>query len=68
MINKKELRATMTLFGDRQTDLAAELGISPPTFSNKINGKTFFTTFEIEKIATRYKLTQKDIARIFFAY
>lgn len=66
MTNKQELKAVMALFGDRQIDLAAELKISPPTLSNKINGKTFFTTFEIEKIAKRYKLSQKDIPRIFF--
>jgi len=64
---KRELKAVMTRFGDRQEDLAAYLGITGGTLSSKINGNTSFTQPEIEKIALRYELTAEDIQRIFFA-
>ena len=63
---KQELKAVMARYGDRQEDLAAVLGISPPTLSDKINGKTDFWRAEIEVIALRYNLTADDIMRIFF--
>ena len=64
---KRELKAVMALFGDRQEDLAAYLHITCGTLSSKINGNTPFTQPEIEKIALRYELTADDIQRIFFA-
>lgn len=65
-MNKQELRAAMARYGDRQEDLAGALGMSPPTLSDKINGKVDFWRAEIEIIALRYKLTAEDIIRIFF--
>ena len=66
MVNKQELKAVITLFGDRQSDLAAVLHMAPTTLSNKINGKAFFSTKDIETIAERYNLSPTDIPRIFF--
>lgn len=64
---KRELKAVMARFGDRQEDLAAYLHVTRGTLSSKINGNTAFTQPEIEKIALRYELTAEDIQRIFFA-
>lgn len=66
-MRNNELKAKMAQFGDRQEDLAAALGRTPGTLSDKINGKFNFTQEEIETIALRYKLTAEDIQRIFFA-
>lgn len=63
---KQELKAVMARYGDRQEDLAEALGISPPTLSDKINGKVDFWRAEVEVIALRYNLTAEDIRRIFF--
>lgn len=64
---KQELRAVIIRYGDRQEDLAAELGITPATLSKKMNGESVFTQPEIEIIALRYKLSAEDIQKIFFA-
>lgn len=63
---KQELRAVMIRNGDRQADLAKAIGLSPPTLSDKINGRWDFWRAEIEAIALRYNLSAEDIARIFF--
>lgn len=64
---KNELRAVMALHGDRLEDLAADLDITVPALSNKINSKKDFWRAEIDKIAIRYNLSADDIQRIFFA-
>lgn len=65
MTDKKEFRAEMVRFGDRQEDLARALGISTVTLSAKINGDRDFTQGEITLIALRYGLSAADIMRIF---
>lgn len=65
MTDKKELKAVMVRFGDRQEDLATVLGISPQTLSAKINGDRDFTQGEIGLIAMHYSLSAMDIVRIF---
>ena len=65
MTDKKEFRAEMVRFGDRQEDLAAALGMSTVTLSAKINGERDFTQGEITLIAMRYSLTAEAIMRIF---
>lgn len=65
-MDKNELRAEMTRYGDRLEDLAVYLGITVPSLCNKINGKKDFWRAEIDRIAIRYKLTADDIQRIFF--
>ena len=67
MVNKNELKALMARYGDRQEDLAVAIGMTPQTFSVKINGGGDFSRTEIEAIALRYKLSAEDIQRIFFA-
>lgn len=65
MTDKKEFRAEMVRFGDRQEDLARALGISTVTLSAKINGDRDFTQGEITLIALRYGLSAAAIMRIF---
>ena len=65
MTDKKELKAQMVRFGDRQEDLAGALGVSTVTLSFKINGERDFTQGEIALIAIRYSLTADEIVRIF---
>lgn len=67
MFIRQELKAVMARHGDRQSDLAAAIGMSDAVLSSRLNKITMFTQPEIEKIALRYKLTAEDIQRIFFA-
>ena len=66
-MNKKELRAVMVRYGDKNEDLANALGLCTSSLSEKINGKRSFTQIEIGIIITRYSLTAEDVIRIFFA-
>jgi DNA-binding XRE family transcriptional regulator len=67
-MNKKLLRSVMALHGDTNATLAAFLGISEQSVSNKINENgTEFKQGEIAKIKERYKLDSAMIDRIFFA-
>ncbi len=73
MINKKLLKSKMALYGDRDEDLSRYLGMSVSTFSLKKNNKKTkngnlyqFNNVDIEKIAVRYNLSEKDIMDIFF--
>lgn len=67
-MNKELLRSVMVLNGDTNKDLAAYLGISEQSVSNKINENgTEFKKCEIAKIKARYNLTSDQVDRIFFA-
>lgn len=61
-----KLKSIMVLNEDTGGDLAVELGISPQTFSAKINGKADFTQSEIAKIKERYVLSAEQVEQIFF--
>lgn len=67
MFVKQELKSVLAKYDDRQEDLANALGITPALLSARINGKIEFRRNEIELIITRYKLSQDDVRRIFFA-
>lgn len=67
-MNKDLLRSIMVLYGDTNKTLAAYLGISEQSVSNKINENgTEFKKGEIAKIKERYNLTCDQVDRIFFA-
>lgn len=67
-MNKELLRSVMVLHGDTNKTLAAFLGISEQSVSNKINENgTEFKKGEIAKIKERYNLTCDQVDRIFFA-
>ncbi len=64
MLDVKSLKAEMVRNGYTQSALAAELGITPRTFSNRLNTGDFGVK-EIEIITKTLKL--KDPFAIFFA-
>lgn len=66
-MNKDLLRSVMVLHGDTNRSLAAFLGISEQSVSNKINENgTEFRQGEIAQIKARYKLTSEQVDLIFF--
>ena len=67
-MNGKLLRSIMILNGDTNATLAAYLGITEQSVSNKINENgTEFKQGEIAKIIKRYNLDCDTVDRIFFA-
>lgn len=67
-MNGKLLRSIMVLHGDTNASLAAYLGITEQSVSNKINENgTEFKQGEIAKIKARYNLESDMVDRIFFA-
>ena len=67
MLKTNELKAARVRAGITQAELAKKLGTVPSNFSMKENGKSQFKAGEIETIAKTLKLSQDDIAKIFFA-
>ena len=66
-MNSKLLRSLMVLHGDTNASLAAYLGITENSVSNKINGRgTEFRKGEIARIIERYGLDPETVNRIFF--
>ena len=66
-MNKDLLRSVMVLHGDTNRSLAAFLGISEQSVSNKINENgSEFRQGEIARIKERYNLTSEQIDLIFF--
>ena len=63
-----KLRSVMVLHGDTNAVLAGVIGISPQTFSIKINERNGaeFTQSEISKIRERYNLSPEEVDDIFF--
>lgn len=67
-MNSKLLRSLMVLHGDTNASLAAYLGITVNSVSNKINENgTEFKQREISKIMRRYDLSAEQVREIFFA-
>lgn len=67
-MNAPLLRSFMVLDGDTNQTLAAYLGITPQSLSDKINERgTEFKQSEIAKIKDRYNLTAEQVEAIFFA-
>jgi hypothetical protein len=65
-MNKGLLRSIMVMYGDTNKTLAAFLGISEQSVSNKINENgTEFKKGEILKIKERYNLTCDQVDLIF---
>lgn len=67
-MNVNELKAEMIRHGDTGETLANVLGISPQTFSKKINDNgAEFNQSEIAAIKSRYDLSPEQLNNIFFA-
>ena len=65
-MNGNILKSKIKLNKDKQESLAKYLGITNPTLSLKINGKSDFLGSEIQLIKQRYNLTPDEIDEIFF--
>ena len=67
-MDKRLFRSVMALNGDTNASLAAFLGLTEQSVSNKINEKgTEFKQGEIARIKSRYNLDSDMVDRIFFA-
>ena len=65
-MNKQLLRAKMAENGETQSQLAAAMGIGASNLSDRINSKVPFRQDEIAFIRNHYRLTAKEVDRIFF--
>ena len=68
-MSRNRLKGVMVAHGDRQSDLAEAIGVSPSCLNHKINGKNGkeFRESEIKKIADRYDMSPTEVFEIFFA-
>lgn len=67
-MNSNVLKGIIVANGDTQSGLAEALEISQSYLNKKINrpDKFEFTLSEIDKIRTRYSLSDAELIRIFF--
>lgn len=65
MTATNELRSLIVKKGFTQADIAKKLGISPQSFSYKLNNKVEFKASEIETLCSILSIKNKD--KIFFA-
>lgn len=67
-LNKRKLRALFIENGENDGTMAAHLGITPQTFSAKINEKkdSSFTYLELRKLIKKYKMNKDLMVEIFF--
>lgn len=65
MTNVELLKDAINAAGIPRTALAAALGMSMPTFYNRISGKSEFTASEIVKATAALRLTKKQRDAIF---
>lgn len=65
-MNKRAFRAKMEYFGDTYESLAAFLGLSIQSVSNKVNGNYPFNQTEISKLKEKWNLTNDEVNEIFF--
>lgn len=67
-MNTARMRSIMVLHGDTNAVLASVVGVSPQTFSVKINERNGaeFTQGEMSKIKERYNLSPEEMDDIFF--
>ncbi len=68
MVNTNLFNEALKNHGDRKDGLAAKLGISRQTLSNKINNKTEFKNQEAIMIKDLLRLTDAEFVSIFFAH
>jgi hypothetical protein len=68
-MNRAMLRSKMALNEDTNNSLATYLGMSPVTFSRKLNeiDGAEFSQREMSQIKQKYALTDDEFMQIFFA-
>ena len=67
MTKTAKLKAKIIEAGLVQDVVAAQLGMSAPTFNYKLNNKVEFKASEIKKLALILNLTTEEVFDIFFA-
>ena len=67
MVNTQKLNEAINREGFTKTHLAAVLGISRQSLSNKINNKVGFRAQEGAVLKNKLRLTDTDFVAIFFA-
>ena len=68
MINSNKLKGRMRELQITQADLAAKLGISPCTVSQKINNVRAFDLEEAEVVCGVLAIRPEEFSNYFFAY
>ena len=64
--NHSKLLGRMREYGFTQESLSKAMGINESTLNLKLNGKGFFNTKEIDKIAELLQIPDKEIGVYFF--
>ena len=65
-MNSLEMKVAMKRNEDTQEKLAEALGLQISGINARINGHIDFRISEVEKIRTRYNLSDEDLLKIFF--
>ena len=65
-MQKKKLKATLTLREVSVEDLCSDIGMSRSAWYRKVSGGSEFTREEIAQIAMRLNLSEKEVVDIFF--
>lgn len=66
--NHSKLLGRMREYGFTQERLAESISINEGTLSAKLNGKTFFTTPEMDKISELLEIPNGEIGVYFFSH
>lgn len=64
--NHSKLLGRMREYGFTQDSLSKAIGINECTLNIKLNGKGYFNTKEIDKIAELLQIPDKEIGEYFF--
>lgn len=67
MTNSEELKEAIDKSGLKMGFIAANIGVSAATLTNKVNGRTEFTASEIANISNVLKLTRQQRDKIFLS-
>ena len=65
-MNTLKLKALMMVSRETQASIAEKIGMSRMSLNLKLNGKSEFTLFELQKIVGVLEMTDSQILEIFF--
>lgn len=68
MINTRKIKGRMVELDISQQDAAKGLGISLPTFNQKLNGRKDFKIGEVQEFVNLLKIADEDVAEYFFIH
>ena len=67
MVNSSKLEARIVERGYKKTAFADAIGMSQPTFRNRMRGKSDFKISEVQTICARLGITPEEMGAYFFA-